>query len=350
MCSNTFSMRWSDLVGQDPAKGLLRGLLRSGGPSGPLVLFGPPGSGKRTAGRIVAAATLCEASDSHGHHKEEPCGSCRSCREVRSGTHPDLREVEAGENLRELKLQVARDIISFLRLMPERGGAKVVLLPRADLLNEPAQNALLKSLEEPPGRTVWILTARDTSKLLPTVLSRSFGVRFGPVPPGAMAACLARAFDLAPEKAERLARAAEGDFRRAEALIDSPLDEGRAFCEEMVLPAIGGGERAGGRLSRALLLRLGRSTNLEKKRQIACSLLGALALVLRDRLRKDLIASRARPPRRASARNERTASALEEVLAAGDAIRQNVGVELVLSVLGSRLASCEAEAPAGRAG
>ena len=150
--------------------------VRSGRAPHAIALTGMTGVGKRTLARLLACAFLCVGGG------DRPCMQCKGCRRVMNGTHPDLLTPSAGEKERSIKVDHLREIIHALSLHPVEGGERVVLLENAQRMTPQAQNALLKSLEEPDGATRFILTASGDIGLLPTVRSRCRVVRMPPWP------------------------------------------------------------------------------------------------------------------------------------------------------------------------
>ena len=185
----------------------------AGAPPHAILLAGPEGVGKTTLALDLAAALLCVASDP----TDRPCRVCRACRMVEHGNHPDLHwlrpEGPGGQVViggPDARFRGVRDLISELALLPVEGGARVAIIERADRMNEDAQSALLKTLEEPPAGVTIVLCANDEERLLPTVRSRCARVRLGPVGPRAIEEILAE-HDLADAPAAaRLGRLAGG--------------------------------------------------------------------------------------------------------------------------------------------
>jgi DNA polymerase-3 subunit delta' len=189
-------VKLSSLIGQPRARSLLAAALERNRVHHAYLFAGPPGVGKETAARAFAAALLCERGGT------DACGACASCAKVERGVHPDLvvvlPEVEAiargllaREDLshapsRELKIEQVRKLEATLALPPLEGSRRAILLLDADQMNVPAQNAFLKTLEEPPPGNVIVLVAAAADRLLPTIRSRCVRVPFGPLPEAAV--------------------------------------------------------------------------------------------------------------------------------------------------------------------
>jgi len=180
-----------------------------------LLLHEAPGAGGDWLAEWAAALVLCEDKE------EQPCGRCRACRRVSAHQHPDLTWVAPEEESRQLRIEQVRDLAAELALTAHGGGYKVGVLTPADALNRFAANALLKTLEEPPPRTLLILVATAPSRLPPTVLSRCQRLRV-PAPTRAAAlAWLAAASGRSANWAPALDTIGEAPF----ALLGSDPDE-----------------------------------------------------------------------------------------------------------------------------
>ena len=149
-----------------------------------VLLSGPGGIGKTTLALDLAAGLLCAADD----RTQRPCRACRGCRMVAHGGHPDVHLLGpdgAGGQIviggREAKARGVRDLIEDLAMMPMEGGARVAIVSAAHRMNEDAQGALLKTLEEPPSGVTIVLCADDEDRLLPTIRSRCARIRMGRV-------------------------------------------------------------------------------------------------------------------------------------------------------------------------
>ena len=149
------------------------------------LISGPEGSGKKTLTRLLAAAAQCTG-------EQKPCMSCTHCRKVLSGTHPDLITVDDPEK-RYVPIELIRDTQSDLYIQPNEGKRKIYLFPRAQDMLIPAQNALLKILEEPPSYGVFILLTDNAQKLLPTVRSRCTELALTALPESVLRTALEKA-------------------------------------------------------------------------------------------------------------------------------------------------------------
>ena len=214
---------WADLVGQEPTITTLRRaaadaaarLAPAGATGGGAVdamthawLFtGPPGSGRSIAARAFAAALLCP---------EGGCGECGACRTALGGTHADVEVV----NTRTLSIGVddARSLVARASRHPAGGRWQVMVIEDADRLTDQAGNALLKAIEEPTDRTVWLLCAPSVDDVLPTVRSRCRHLSLRTPPSSAVAEVLVRRDGVDQAMAGFAARAAQGHIGRARRL------------------------------------------------------------------------------------------------------------------------------------
>jgi DNA polymerase III subunit delta' len=197
-----------------------------------LLFVGPDGVGKsETATRIAMALNCGNADGKIGALDGEPC-RCRSCRKIRAGVHPDMhRIVPEGPRIR---IDRIRELIERLARRPNEARVRFAIVERAGTMNPEAGNALLKLLEEPPDRTVLILTAVAPSDLLPTLVSRCRTLRFSPRPRAKRAETLAerlgisrdRALALAALDEDAISEPADADarLRRRDWVVDAAAD------------------------------------------------------------------------------------------------------------------------------
>lgn len=178
-----------------------------------VLLVGPPAIGKTTLALDLAAGLLCDA----GAQAVRPCRACRACRLVEHGSHPDVHRLGPEGPGRQVVIGGAgaryrgvRDLITELALRPVEGGARVAIIDGASRMNEDAQAALLKTLEEPPDGVTIVLCADSEEPLLPTIRSRCARIRLGPVATREIEAILADVAGVDPGLAARVARISGG--------------------------------------------------------------------------------------------------------------------------------------------
>jgi DNA polymerase-3 subunit delta' len=184
----------------------------AGGVPHAILLVGPAGVGKTTLALDVAAGLLCAAPAD-----ARPCGACRPCRLVVGATHPDVHRLGPDGPGRQVgiggsgsKVRGVRDLIADLALLPVEGGARVGIIESAQRMNEDAQAALLKTLEEPGPGVVLVLCADGEEGLLPTIRSRCARIRLGPVGVRDIEAVVVERGIADAPTAARLARVADG--------------------------------------------------------------------------------------------------------------------------------------------
>ena len=224
---------------------LIEGLVAELGrrPSHAYLFSGPRGIGKATVAAGLAHSILCERSPgpqfcctpercatrtavaSTGRNRSaarQParCDCCAACVQVALGVHPDFNSVARQSNRTDVLIEQVRDLIERLGLRPSRGDRRVAIIDDAETLNLPAQNALLKTLEEPPGHTIIFMVTQSERALLDTVRSRMRPVRFGPLSVGEIASVLAGRAGLAADRANALARLARGSLSHALSLSE----------------------------------------------------------------------------------------------------------------------------------
>jgi DNA polymerase-3 subunit delta' len=217
---------WRDVIGQDAAVATLqRAVTDPGSMTHAWLLTGPPGSGRSVAARAFAAALECPQ---HG------CGECRECRTALDGSHADV-DVVATEGL-SIKVEHARELAQMSALRPSVGPWRVIVVEDADRLTERAADALLKAIEEPVARTVWILCAPSVEDVVITIRSRSRHVRLRTPPVEAVAELLHRRDGVEMPMAMYAARAAQSHVGLARRLA---RDEGARIRRRDVVALAG---------------------------------------------------------------------------------------------------------------
>ncbi|MFE3995984.1 DNA polymerase III subunit delta' [Streptomyces goshikiensis] len=223
---------WDDLVGQERVRTQLAAAARDAdglvtavadGTAPPAAskmthawLFtGPPGSGRSTAARAFAAALQCTSPD-RALGGEPGCGFCDGCHTTLIGTHADVEIVRT--DLLSIGVKETRDLVRRAQLSPAVGRWQVIVLEDADRLTEGAGNVLLKAVEEPAPRTVWLLCAPSLEDVLPTIRSRCRHLTLRTPPVSAVADVLVRRDGIDPAVAEAAARATQGHIGRARRL------------------------------------------------------------------------------------------------------------------------------------
>ena len=212
-------MSWQGLQGHDSHARAFAHAVARGRLAHAYLFTGPPGVGKRLFAQELAKAFLCENASSD----LTACGQCPSCKLMSAGNHPDFFAVSRPEDKNELPIDVMRELCQALALKPARGRGKIALLDDADDLNEEAANCFLKTLEEPPPRSVFFLIGTTPELQLATTVSRCQVIRFAPLPDLLVAEILRSQGIVDALMVERLVRLARGSPGQALALADPEL-------------------------------------------------------------------------------------------------------------------------------
>jgi DNA polymerase-3 subunit gamma/tau len=217
------SQTFDELIGQEHIVQTLRNALAEGRIAHAYLFTGPRGVGKTTVARLLAKAVNCTAALGL-----RPCGECESCRAVADGRAVDVIEMDAASHT---SVEDAREIIERVQFRPTSGEYKVYIIDEVHMLSTAAFNALLKTLEEPPGHALFILATTENHKVPATILSRCQRFAFNRHTVAATALHLhgiatAEQFALEPGVAESIARAATGSMRDALSVLDQLMAYG----------------------------------------------------------------------------------------------------------------------------
>jgi DNA polymerase-3 subunit delta' len=202
---------WDSLVGQRTVTEVLRAAASGQGMTHAWLFTGPPGSGRSNAAVAFAAALQCE---------REGCGECQACRTVLASSHPDVTRVRTDKL--SIGVDDVRELVRRAALAPVGARWQVMVVEDADRLTDQACNALLKAIEEPTERTVWLLCAPTSEDVLPTIRSRCRHVALSTPTSADVAAFLVGTEGVGEALASYAARASQGHIGRARALA---LDE-----------------------------------------------------------------------------------------------------------------------------
>lgn len=207
------------VLDQEVATGLLRNMLQRGRVPHGLLFWGAGGVGKRLMALEFAKALNCPEVP------HDACDRCHSCQRIPIGKHPDVRIFAPAKRSRNIPVAVVDEIVGMAALPPREARWRVTILLEADRMNEAAQNHFLKTLEEPPGRSVFILVSEYPRMLLPTIRSRCQMVRFRALGPETVTNLLTRERSVPPAQAAAIAALSQGQMDRALDLVDTDKRE-----------------------------------------------------------------------------------------------------------------------------
>ena len=292
-----------------------------------LLLAGPQGVGKRRTAIAIAQAFNCLDPRVTDEFEIDACGACASCRRIERGGHPDVLTIEPGDT-GVIKIEQVRDAIDRAGYRPFEGRRRVVIVDEADAMMAPAQNALLKTLEEPPSASTFVLVSSMPDVLLPTVRSRCSHLRFGGLPPSEVTAVLARDHGYSESEARAAAADADGSVGRALAARSVDVADARTSAQRLLEQAARGTDPVR-RLDAAKDLTGKKSSSAEERDQLgAC--LRALASLLRD---LGIIANRADTRSLANADLHTDLSRLAEAFDSERSMRAFTAVDRALGAL-----------------
>ncbi len=206
-------MGFDFILGQEKAIDTLQKSIERNQLAHAYLFEGAKGIGKKTIALELAAAILCNSNNSR------PCGRCNSCIKVNSGNHPEVKIIKE-ESV--IKVDEIRELIKDIQLKPYEGTKKVYIICDADKMNSQGQNALLKTLEEPPNYATLILLTSKGNSLLPTIVSRCQAIKLNPTSLTNIKEYLMNNKSIDNDRAQVLAAFSGGIIGRALELLDSP--------------------------------------------------------------------------------------------------------------------------------
>jgi DNA polymerase-3 subunit delta' len=221
-------MAFREVVGHRRLLSLLSRAIQRQSLTPSLILSGPEGVGKRLTAISIAQELNCLSTV-----EGTACGTCSVCRRIARGTHPDVMTIEAGEN-GSIKIEQVREAIDRAVYRPFEGRRRVTIVEPADALVPQAQNALLKTLEEPLPASVFVLVTSRPDTLLPTVRSRCAHLRFGRLQVADVASVLEHRHEYSHGDALTAAAASDGSVRRALDLEADVFADARSDAENLL--------------------------------------------------------------------------------------------------------------------
>ena len=219
---------FASLIDQDRPVRLLTAVLSSGNLPHAFLFTGLEGIGKKTAAMAFAMACNClelklfsDQTSGRGFPPIviEPCGHCRSCKKIISGHHPDIIFIEPAGDM--IKVDQIRALCDRLTLKPYEASKRVAIISDAHKFNTEAGNTLLKTIEEPPDHTLFILTALQASDMLPTIVSRCQQIRFNPINRKSLATYVAHHHKVTEAEAAVIASMARGSRTCADSMAQA---------------------------------------------------------------------------------------------------------------------------------
>ena len=232
--------RFEEIIGQKHIVKILRNQIRKGTVSQSYLFAGTRGTGKTTTARILAKAVNCTCSDPG---VDLPCGECVNCRAITEGRFLDVVELDAASNN---GVESLRQITESVQYPPTVGKYKVYIIDEAHMLTDSAENAFLKTLEEPPAHVIFILATTNPEKIKATIKSRCLTLNFRHVSEnelldGMRRICQKKSINIAEDALSVIARKADGSVRDALSLLEQCINAGdELITRELVLEYTGG--------------------------------------------------------------------------------------------------------------
>lgn len=271
-------MSWKRVRGHDALVRAFQRVIQRGRLAHAYLFTGPSGVGKRLFATELAKGLLCEKQ---GRPEMDGCDVCPACLQVEAGTHPDFFPVRRPEDKHEFPIELMRELCQHFSMKSARGRGKVILIDDADDLNEESANCFLKTLEEPPPRSVLILIGSSADRQLPTIVSRCQVVNFGRLPEDDVAALL-RASGIEEGLLARLLKVSEGSPGVARALSDPALwDFRKALIQGLTAIPVDSVDL--GKIWMQFVEETGKESAAQRERATVC--VGLLLTFLQDALR-----------------------------------------------------------------
>ena len=203
---------------------------KQGGLNHAYLISGSEGMGKLDFAFMIAKVSICES----GH----ACGSCEACQSIQKMSNPDLHYIKEGGSI---KIEQIRDLKKILELKPYGYDKKIVIIPNIERITTEAANSLLKTLEEPSGSAIIILTAESAMNVLPTIKSRCQEIKLSPIDVKSLQEILENEYDILPEEVENIARLSGGKIRMAREMVENKThEESLLFLKEIIETSFAG--------------------------------------------------------------------------------------------------------------